>query len=137
MACCDRSEPPRTDVRSVRSSDFADAAAQRAARICAGPAAIAAVVPLQPADGETNEIVTIFLPPAASDAKRALVQAALARELAEAYPGFRFNWVINSPPMFDGVTDEVYFTPPPDLRVTGKVVKRLKQEVLAGSVSSL
>ena len=86
---------------------------------------------------DAADLVVLFLPPAASDARRASVQAALARELTQTYPEFRFQCVIHAPPMFDGVTDEVYVVPPRILWTQAKIAKRLKQEVFAGCVSAL
>ena len=123
-------EPPRTTVRSVDPSSYAAAAQARAERITAlrrNPAIPAeqADVPAELADvaavASEDAIVTLFLPSAASAARRELSLAALRNEFEVTFPTLRFEFVAHHPPMFDGVCDEVYFVPPTDYRPEAKI----------------
>ena len=115
-------EPPRTTVRSVDPSTYAAAALARAKRITdlrrnpAFPATKADDVPAELADvavvASEDPIVTLFLPYAASAARRELSLAALRYEFEVTFPTLKFEFVAHHPPMFDGVCDEVYFVPP-------------------------
>ncbi len=138
-------EPARTTVRSVDPSSYAAAAKSRAERITAlkrnptsfpaekadVPAALADVAAVASSDA----IVTLFLPSAASAARRELSLAALRNEFEVTFPTLRFVFVAHHPPMFDGVCDEVYFVPPTDYRPEAKIRKMLKQELLSATTS--
>ena len=135
-------------ARSIDPSTYAAAALARAKRITdlrrnpAFPAAKADDVPADKAAdvavvASEDPIVTLFLPSAASAARRELSLAALRNEFEVTFPTMKFEFVAHHPPMFEGVCDEVYFVPPTDYRPEAKIRKILKQELLAATTSVL